>query len=552
MDDYGDRSVLADEPGGVGDWGLVMPNIPGIRDLRSGPICPPSRPAGRHPSWKAMAGALTDPDVEGVLDGLSAEIKRDAGQLCIDERSIRTQIRLHLPGISRSCLRSQSPGSIYEMIRLQVIARCSRMQQSTDEAEILAYTSLLIGARQLRRDLTVERTDAPSVRLTFGPVQPSCGYFVQSKLHYLMSARCDTVLELGVHVPEARMPWGYVGFSSCDRPYLREALAGLDPAIDPSQVLVLTRMYGLPSALPNLMSLVIARSAHYLRHQAGTRYIVTAFNPMLGFSGAVYRASGFVPFALAPVTYSYDDRGFYESRRRSGDGLAQRLDTPPNMLLILGVDRHANRRLARISQVVDITRRSYLERAAPEIGDLASRKSEISSHLADFRRFLEEAWSVGTVHPGYIKEFTTSPGPRGQCGVASVWLARELRVKHGIEASYCYGNLETDVPGVEPVDHHCWVEIGPAADPGRLVIDLTCDQASGLGQETLCESHGDLARRGLRYVAFARHRLDELDQDRVWSRFLSLRDTVEGVGRGGSAAGWLRSPDSSMADAAAV
>jgi hypothetical protein len=486
----------------------------------------------RHPWWRGVAGGLIDPDVEAVVAGLADEIARDAILLNIDERTVRTQIRLHLPNINRAALRSLSPKLVYEKIRLQVIARCSVIQEGIERAERLAYSSLLLGARVLRRDLTVERQDAPTVPLTFGLVQPSFGYFIQSKMHYLMNARCDTVLELGIHAPAAPMPLGYAGFSSCDRGYIREALAAVDPMIDPSQVMVLTRMYGLPSAMPNLMSLVIARSAQYLRHSTAIRYIVTAFNPMLGFSGAVYRASGFVPFALAPVTYHYDDRGFYASRRRSGVALSQNLDTPPNVLLILGVDRHANRLLAKFNKVTAIDNQEYLEMARLPMHAGASRKTEISSRLPDYRKTLEKAWSSCTVHPGYIRDFEANPGPRGQCGVASVWLARELRVRDGIEAMYCYGKLETDVSGVEPVDHHCWLEIGSPTDPGRLVIDLTCDQAEGLRQATLCEFHGDLSRQGLRYVTHARRRLDELDQDRVWSRYLALRDTVEGVGRG--------------------
>jgi hypothetical protein len=533
MDDYGAGVALVDEEGKTGVWPVRPHDLSNAQanDHRDSRVNSHPRVHGAHEAWQKVPRGLVDPDVEGVLDGLSGVIAQDARKLGIDERSVRTQIRLHLPGIERSTLRSRRPKSIYEMIRLQVIARCSRMRENADHGERLAYTSLLIGAHTLRRDLTVERHDAPPVQLAFGSVQPSYGYFIQSRLHYLMSARCDTTLELGIHVPEARMPWGYVGFSACDRGYLREAIARVDPEVDPSQVLVLTRMYGLPSALPNLMSLVIARSAQYLRHSTSARYIVTAFNPMLGFSGAVYRASGFVPFGMAPVTYGYDDQGFFSSRRSLGKGLTQSLDTPPNVLLILGVDRHANRRLARVEKLVSISRQQYLEKAAPAAGVVVGVKNKISRQMRDNRRFLESAWSVDTVHPGYIKEFAAAPGPQGQCGIASVWLARELRVRYGIEATYCYGNLETDVPGVKPVDHHCWLEIGAPADPRRLVVDLTCDQAIGLGEATLCEWHGDLERRGLRYVSFTRRRLDELDQDRVWSRYLSLRDTLEAIGR---------------------
>jgi len=259
---------------------------------------------------------------------------------------------------------------------------------------------------------------------------------------------------------------------------------------------------------------------------------VTAFNPMLGFPGAVYRAAGFVPFAVAPVTYNYDDRGFYTSRRQSGDCLTQKLDTPENVLLMLGVDRAARRRLARLQDVADITSESYLTIDEHFTGHIGECQRVLAPQLPEYRRMLESVWSADTAHPSYARDFADNPGPRGQCGVASVWLARELRTNFGIEGTYCYGRLDVDIPGVQPVAHHCWIEIGSESDPGRLVVDLTCDQATGLGRETLCETHEELGRQGIRYGAVFRYRLDELKRDRVWFRFLELDDSVAEVLRG--------------------
>ena len=482
-------------------------------------------------SWHRLAESLRDPDVENVMKETAAATARDARQLGIDERTFRTQVRLHLPSIARSELRSSNSEQIYEAIRLPVIARCSVIKMSIDQAEQLAYTSLLLGPRKIRRDLVVERYDAPSVPLAFGPVQPSVGHFVQSRLHYLQSPRCDTVLELGIHVPEAPMPLTYASFSSCDRSYLWHAVQAVDPKVERSDVIVLTRMHGLPSALPNLMSLLIARARQFLRG-SGVRYIVTAFNPMLGFPGAVYRAAGFVPFAVAPVTYNYDNHGFYTSRRQSDDRLTQKLDTPDNVLLMLGVDRPAKRRLTRLRDVVDVTSQDYLTIDEHFTGHVTECQQVLNPRLPEYRRLLESAWSADTAHPSYAKDFADNPGPRGQCGVSSVWLARELRTKFGIEATYCYGRLDVNIRDVQPVAHHCWLEIGLQTDSNRLVVDLTCDQATGLGRETLCEMHGELAAQGLHYKAQFRHRLDALKRDRVWFRFLELDDSVSEVQRG--------------------
>jgi len=513
------------------EWirGVAKPRLRPVASLDEGAYG--RRWIGSPASWHRLADSLRDPDVENVIKETAAAIARDAGQLGIDERTFRTQVRLHLPSIDRSELRSGDPARVYEAIRVPVIARCSVIKMSIDQAEQLAYTSLLLGQRKVRRDLVVERDGAPPVPLTFGPVQPTVGQFVQSRLHYLQSPRCDTVLELGINVPEAPMPLAYVGFSSCDRHYLRQAVTAVDPEVDRSEVIVLARMYGLPSALPNLMSMLIAQAARFLR-SSGVRYIVTAFNPMLGFPGTVYRATGFVPFAVAPVTYNYDDRGFYASRRQSGDRLTQKLDAPENVLLMLGLDRRAKRRLTRLQDVFDITSQDYQTIDGYFTGQIAEFQRVLNPQLPEYRRLLESAWSADTAHPSYAKDFAENPGPRGQCGVVSVWLARELRTKFGIEATYCYGRLDVDIQGVQPVAHHCWLEVGRQSDPGRLVVDLTCDQATGLGRETLCETHSELATQGFRYDALHRHRLDALTRDRVWFRFLELDDSVAEVQRG--------------------
>jgi hypothetical protein len=462
---------------------------------------------------------------------MGAAVSQDASRLGVDERTFRTQVRLHLPSIDRAELRSGDPARVYEKIRVPVIARCSVIKMSTDQAEQLAYTSLLLGQRKVRRNLVVERNDAPPVQLEFGPVQPSVGHYVQSRLHYLQSPRCDTILELGIHVPEAPVPLAYAGFSSCDRSYLWQAVANIDSQVDRSDVIVLTRMYGLPSVLPNLMSMLIAQSTQFLR-SSGVRYVVTAFNPMLGFPGAVYRATGFVPFAIAPVTYNYDAHGSYTTRRQSGECPSPKLGTPENVLLMLGVDRSAKRRLTRLQRIVGITSQDYLTVDKHFTGHVAECHRVLSPRLSEYRRLLESAWSADTAHPSYVRDFSDNPGPRGQCGVASVWLARELRTKFGIEATYCYGRLDVDIPGVQPVAHHCWIEVGQQSDPGRLVVDLTCDQASGLERKTLCEMHDELAKQGFHYNAVYRHRLDELKHDRVWFRFLELDDSVAEVQRG--------------------
>jgi hypothetical protein len=161
---------------------------------------------------------------------------------------------------------------------------------------------------------------------------------------------------------------------------------------------------------------------------------------------------------------------------------------------------------------------------------ITGARDRICGDLPGYRMLLERARSAATAHPAYAWRAADGPGPRGQCGVASAWVAHELRGVHGIEATYCCGALESDAAGVTGIDHHCWLEVGHPVDPGRLVIDMTSDQASGLGRTTLCASHEDLAQQGLRYVVKVRRHLDELGHDSVWPRFLLLREAVRALG----------------------
>jgi hypothetical protein len=86
--------------------------------------------------------------------------------------------------------------------------------------------------------------------------------------------------------------------------------------------------------------------------------------------------------------------------------------------------------------------------------------------LATYRKQVEQAWTKDTAH----HDFHGSDGsPVGQCGVTAAWLQRQLK-PHGVNATYCTGPVYDPTGTVEP--QHCWLEVGPAGDPDRLVIDV--------------------------------------------------------------------------------
>lgn len=425
------------------------------------------------------------------------------------------------------------PDAAYQRVRMHALVRATAIREARFEAEYLAHSaSLLVGRTKLRRDGSITRADGLTIRLRFDNVPPRIGHVYQEKLHYLMSARGDTIMELGLFLGDAAYPISYLSFSACDRPYMVSALNDAGIAVRREQVLVLTRVYGLPRVPPGLMSFTISRALRHIRASMPYRIIVTAFNPTLGFRGTAFQASGFAPFATAPVTYAYDDRQYFTTRRRSSrDPSCSKLDTRNNVLVALGIDKRLQRNISSRGLVV-LGATEYEMTPTTEIPQLPIE------HLQRIRQRLEAGWSTKTMHPSYAVGLANGLGPmsRGQCGVSSLWLAVDLKRRLRIDAAYCCGRLSTDGPAAGSIDYHCWLEIGASNDAGRLIVDLTCDQAEGLGEKVLCEQFRTLLQRGIRYQADWRSDPEKLQSDptgsgqRVWRRYHEL---VETIGRPG-------------------
>lgn len=92
--------------------------------------------------------------------------------------------------------------------------------------------------------------------------------------------------------------------------------------------------------------------------------------------------------------------------------------------------------------------------------------------LTAYRAQVQAAWSEQTAH----EDYAGAPGsPVGQCGVTSAWLQQRLSEDHGIRGTYCTGPVFAPAGGCLDA-HHCWLEVGTASDPDRVVLDLTADQ----------------------------------------------------------------------------
>jgi hypothetical protein len=387
---------------------------------------------------------------------------------------------------------------------------------------------LLAKEYKVRRDLALQADDGAKLRLRFGSVKPSVGYRYQRELHYLKCIRADTFMHLGLFLPGAEYPLAYVAISKCDRPYIADAVIAGRMKYKIGSCLVLTRMYGLPGLPANLMSLTLRSVIGVLRKSTAASILLTAYNPLLGFDGAAFRASGFHPFATAPVDYRYSTHGEFTTRRCGGaDVLDGGRCMPNNVILARGIDRKTQREIVDHVRVENISPGDYQVRVNFE-GSLPDVDASVwLKELRNYRNLLEAAWSSATIHPSYLADDEDSSNPKGQCGVSSVWLVNELRSAYHVRATYCYGDLRF-VDGVSrPVDHHCWVEIGEVDDPMRLVIDLTCDQAESIDNPVLCARHDRLQDQGLNYVAHNRIEFLDLPRDRVWRRYNQLADAME-------------------------
>ena len=85
------------------------------------------------------------------------------------------------------------------------------------------------------------------------------------------------------------------------------------------------------------------------------------------------------------------------------------------------------------------------------------------------RQLLERAWSKETAYQG-ITLMSDDPVSRGQCGVSSMWLARQL-LSIGYDARFAEGTLYTG----DAVEECVWVHVNQLEGSAQ-VVDITSDQ----------------------------------------------------------------------------
>jgi hypothetical protein len=269
-----------------------------------------------------------------------ASIERDAASAGVSPAELERHVRLHLPSVPVEAIVAQRLHEAYETVRRIASERAIAIHREHQNAAGHGGTELLQDTDYIcRRDLWLETNSRPRVPLRFDDVDPELGEYYQGSLHYLLTPRADTTHHFGLYLADAKWPIAYIAVSPCDRPYMAQGLAAHGFGIE--DAVVLTRMHGLPGLPANAMSLMTKHVIRALRRRGTARVLLTAYNPLLGFCGAVYRASGFVPYTTAPVAYGYDKSGRYTTRRAGTGVRLSKLNTPPNVLMARGLDPYA-------------------------------------------------------------------------------------------------------------------------------------------------------------------------------------------------------------------
>ena len=156
--------------------------------------------------------------------------------------------------------------------------------------------SVLRRIRQDQRELLHWRSlTAPALSwqtYTVRPVPPAMALLINRCFHYLGTPREGLTLGLFASSSRELPPAVSMTFSEFD---LRSVAPFLPASAPPPTVLVLSRVYAFPWAVPNSFSFGFRRAAAWLKQNSSDpRLLLTYVNPNLGFTGASYSAANWL------------------------------------------------------------------------------------------------------------------------------------------------------------------------------------------------------------------------------------------------------------------
>jgi hypothetical protein len=151
-------------------------------------------------------------------------------------------------------------------------------------------------------------------KIAFKVVDPKIGFEIQTKLHYMGCERKDTLIHFGLFRNEEKFPFAYVAYSILDRQYLSKYLP-VDVSM--KNTLVLTRAYNINCSPKNAMTKLFSLSLKYIKENFPNNNFttsITCVNPNLMFTGVIFKASNYYPFATVPFEPLYY-KGKYITRK---------------------------------------------------------------------------------------------------------------------------------------------------------------------------------------------------------------------------------------------
>jgi hypothetical protein len=355
-------------------------------------------------------------------------------------------------------------------------------------------------------------------------VDQDSGEFIESNLHYLHSPISSTEHRYGIFLDDFTLPICYVSAAIVDRQYKIDSLsAAISGEVRSDQVLNIARIYGFGHLPKNAISVLLSYVTRQLA-KSNIKYVVTAVNPMLGFSGTSMLASGFKPYTLCPVAYGYCRDGFYRTRRHN-QILSAQLKTPPNVLFVRGITKDSRKKVEQISSIFIISSQLYQKKLI--IMQNNQKTTGIIGDLDNLRAELEKAWDNITRYHRISYE-PNDPISKGQCGVTSAYLAQKFQ-ENGYNVLFCEGNVRfpDETP---PIINHCWIKIPKFNDNNpeivELIIDLTADQ-SGYTESVICDTNHNLLSKGIVYEQLREVEPKAVEAGHLSSRLNSLQKRLE-------------------------
>lgn len=460
-------------------------------------------------------------DLDFFIEANKTQINRFAHENEIDVETVIKQIKLHAPQFEKRLYTTRSflKKNIFPILLLTI----EKYKKNFEEYLELCGGDIFDKGDQLAWDK--DRNKKSGIKTFFivkgksevkgeiKIVEETVGNFIEENLHYLRAPRNDSIIRFGLFLDNYKFPICYMNFSAVDRDDKWKALyKSLDEDIKKREVVELSRVFGCGNLPQNSISLLISYAVRYFR-KINYSYMITAVNITLGFSGNSMLASRFVPYAIRPINYYYNDNNQYCTKRKGKYTHFCKNKMPPNILFVREVGQSKGK-IVKYCRLIDISNNySYNETA-------------IEHEIYAIRQELEGVWNEKTRYHGTIVD-ENSYISKGQCGVSSLLLARILE-KRGYEVKFCEGDAIFPKDN-QSIINHCWIKvINYNKRKENVIIDITADQ-NGYWQKILFKTEADLKKLKIHYSVKSEKSPETVNVEHLIERLVYLeKELIDG------------------------